>query len=430
MKRPVTRKNHVQTAERRPQPADSPSMVDLQLTASHETLRSVPHEQAYYLLLQPTPTADMTAARMPINLCLLVDRSTSMRGERLHQVKIAINRIIDKLQPNDTLSVVAFSDRAEVVLPGQRRVDMARIRSVVSTIQPSGGTEIAPGLETSLAEIKRNRSETTLDHLILLTDGHTYGDEADCLGQAEWAGQHQIHFSAIGLGHDWNETFLDEMVSLSGGTAIYIDRPDKVENIFDETMQNLETAVARELTLQLDLHPKIELHEIHQILPHINKIEAQAGQAKLGLLSADQEKSILLEFRVQRLPTGPQQLMRVTLEADIPYQTTGRSWEWADVAVQVTETPALNVGVPTPVKVALKKLAVFKMQSQIDEDLKAGDIKRATQRLQIMATRLLDLGQNGLAQAALQEAKQLAHTGTLSAAGGKRIRYGTRRLSI
>lgn len=434
MSRYSTRKHATSISSDKPRPqrhkGDTSSVIALETLTSHQTLRSIPHEQAYYVLVNPQPTPEMASTRLPLNLCLLVDRSTSMRGERIRQVKRAINHIVDKLEPNDTISLVTFSDRPQVLLPSQNVSDVAMIRSIVSAIQPSGSTEILPGLEASLEEIKRNRSEASINHLILLTDGHTYGDEAACLEQAKWAGNNQIHFSAIGLGHDWNEDFLDEIASLSGGTAIYIDQPNKVEHIFDETVKNLETAVARELTMLLEINPKVQLHEAYQILPHIKPLIVEGSKASLGLLSADQMKSVLLEFRVQRLPPGHQQMMRVTVEADIPHQKMGRSWEWVDITADITESPELNPSVPSPVRIALKKLSVFKMQTQIDDDLRSGDVKRATQRLQIMATRLFDLGEKQLAQTAMQEAKQLAQTGVLSSAGSKRIRYGTRRLSI
>jgi hypothetical protein len=69
------------------------------------------------------------------------------------------------------------------------------------------------------------------------------------------------------------------------------------------------------------------------------------------------------------------------------------------------------------------------MQQKVAEDLAAGRVDKATQRLQLIATRLLDLGEPELSRAALLEAGQLARTSTLSAEGRKKIRYGTRMLT-
>lgn len=64
------------------------------------------------------------------------------------------------------------------------------------------------------------------------------------------------------------------------------------------------------------------------------------------------------------------------------------------------------------------------------DDLDRGEIEHASQRLETMATRLLNVGENELAKAALLEAGRLARTGHLSPEGRKRIRYGTRSLSM
>jgi len=86
--------------------------------------------------------------------------------------------------------------------------------------------------------------------------------------------------------------------------------------------------------------------------------------------------------------------------------------------------------VPPNIVSTLGKLAIFKMQEKTMEDLERGEIDRASQRLETMATRLLNIGETDLAKAALLEAGRLARTGHISAEGRKRIRFGTRALSV
>ena len=58
-----------------------------------------------------------------------------------------------------------------------------------------------------------------------------------------------------------------------------------------------------------------------------------------------------------------------------------------------------------------------------------GNIVGATQKLRAAATRLLDLGEIELAQAAQQEADNLEQSGQMSAGGTKKLRYQTRKLT-
>jgi Ca-activated chloride channel family protein len=157
----------------------------------------------------------------------------------------------------------------------------------------------------------------------------------------------------------------------------------------------------------------------------------QGEKMMLGPLGTDQGKTILMEFRVNRETTpGKKRLARVTVEGDVPGQNNRRNWEWAEIYAEFVPKLEQQMAIPSTIVTALGKLAIFKMQEKAMADLENGQIGAATQRLETMATRLLNLGETDLARAALLEAGRLARTGDLSAEGRKKIRYGTRSLSI
>jgi len=114
--------------------------------------------------------------RNPIHLCLIIDRSTSMGGERMDMVKKNLAHLIHWLQPDDVVSVVAFSDRAEVIIPPTECSDSIQLVSKLNGLNTSGATEIYQGLELGYNLVERSGSKSNLlRHLILVTDGHTYG---------------------------------------------------------------------------------------------------------------------------------------------------------------------------------------------------------------------------------------------------------------
>lgn len=410
---------------------DKSSALSLRATISHKYLLTNVEEQAFYVLLDVTPATDLPTSRLPLNLCLVLDRSTSMQGMRLQQVKEGTRQIIDRLNSDDALSVVVFSDRAEVILPSQKNIDKAMAKSIASTIQPSGGTEMLQGLTAGLKELEKNRAQTSVNHLILLTDGQTYGDEDGCLEKAEWAGRNQISLTTMGIGSDWNENLLDKMSAASGGTSVYIDSPRKIVDVFKDTIRNLSSVVAREMTLSVNPAAEVNFKEGFQITPYIHRLEMRADKTILGPLGTGQGKTLLMEFRVHsQNNTGDKRLMRLTIDGDVPGQVNRRNWEWIDIHGQFLDKLDENLEIPSTIITALGKLAIFKMQEKAMEDLERGQVSAATQRLETMATRLLNLGETDLARAALLEAGRLARTGDLSAEGRKKIKYGTRSLSI
>lgn len=417
---------------RRTRTIDKTSTITLWTIVSHKYLLTNLPEQAFYVLVDIVPAVSLATTRLPVNLGLVLDRSTSMQGMRLQQVKEGARQIIDQLNPDDSLSIIVFSDRAETIFSAQKNINKAVAKSITSTIQPSGGTEILRGLTAGLEAMEKNRSPQSINHLILLTDGQTYGDEEVCLEKAQQAGQEQISLTTMGIGSDWNEELLDRMSSLSGGNSIYIDSPRKVVTAFKETIRNLNSVVIRQLTMNLQPEPGVTIQEAFQVMPHIRRLDIEAADIMLGPLGTDQGKSLLLECRIDRInTTGSKRLVRLTVKGDKTSQLQHgvRNWEATDLIGEFVPSLDGKPTIPPTIVTALGKLAIFKMQEKAMSDLAKGQISAATQRLETMATRLLNLGETELARAALLEAGRLARTGDLSAEGKKKIHYGTRALS-
>jgi Ca-activated chloride channel family protein len=406
------------------------SILSIDTLLSHDVLQVSQGQQACYVMLDISPDKTLPTTRLPINLSLIIDKSTSMQGVRLQQVKEATRQIIDNLEVDDVFSLIAFSDRAEVLIPAHKNIDQARAKSITSTIQASGGTEMFQGLYAGLQEVQRNRSDRTVNHIILLTDGQTYGDETECLHHAEWAGHNQISLSTMGIGTDWNEDLLDAMAAASTGTSIYIDAPRKIVETFQATIRDLSTIVARELSLNIKMGKQITLHESYQINPHIRRLTIENQKTSLGPLGKTNSKTIILEFHMHNTSSpGELELAKLIFDGDVPNLPGRQAVAEALINVEITADTTIAQKVPTKIVTALGKLAIYRMHEKAMDDIEQGNLIAATKRLETMATRLLNLGETELAREAFLEAGRLSRTGQLSSEGKKKIRYGTRSLS-
>ncbi len=415
--------------QRRRQASDI-SPLALKVTPSHTLFPLLEEKQVFYLLLEFSPSDGELGSRMPLNLCLVLDRSTSMQGARLQRVKEATNYIVDYLTADDYFSLVTFSDRAEIVLPAQREMDKAIAKSKVSMVYCSGGTEILSGLLAGLDQVEKWQSSQTLNHLILLTDGQTYGDEEKCLAQAVEAAQRGISISTMGIGQDWNDKLLDEIASRSGGTSAYIDTPSKIVAVFREKIHGLSAVFARDLKLTLSPAENVSIKDVFRISPYIEHLDMSKSPIELGHMERDASLGVLVELLVQTQASGEMHLLTALVEADVA--SMGRSDEkiTAEIGVEVTDQRVDDCPIPPTIVGAVGKLAIFRMQEKTMVELERGDVERASQRLEAMATRLLNIGETELAKAALLEAGRLVRTGHISPQGRKKIRYGTRSLSI
>jgi len=406
------------------------AVLSWEILLSQSQLCSLYEEQVVYLLIEIRPAVAAQGERLPLNLCLVVDRSTSMRGARLGHVKGAAHQIIDELHDDDVLAVVTFSDRAEVVLPGQLGVNRTRAKAQISTIRASGGTEILQGMRLGLAEIEKYRSQQVTSHMILLTDGQTYGDEEGCLAEARKAGSRRIGITAMGIGEDWNDGLLDEIAARSGGVSAYIASPGQVRALLRQRIRGLGAIFAQGLTLEFRCAEGVRVERAFRVAPYLEHLTVTSGVINLGTLQADAPLAIVLELAVTQRPAGEVRLLQLELTGDVP--ALGRQGDKLrrDVRCTFAPTEPPPEEAPPAILDALSKITLYRMQEGAWDALERGDAGAASRRLEMMATRLFDLGESQLARAALLEAGRIARVGTPTAKGHKELKYGTRSLTI
>ncbi|MCS6909286.1 MAG: VWA domain-containing protein [Anaerolineales bacterium] len=406
------------------------SALALRCALSRGRVPALDEPQVLYALVEIRPALSLgNLPPPPVNLAVVIDRSTSMQGERLNQVKEAVMQLIDSLRPNDTCSIITFSDKAEVILsaqtgsPEQKQLAKAK----VSTINAHGGTEMLCGLLAGLFELHSHLSPSTVNHLMLLTDGRTYGDENDCLLLAALAAADGISLSGLGIGEEWNDKFLDELTSLTGGTTEYISSPEQIHEFLQNKVRSLGAAFGERLTLRVLLDQDVQLLEAFKISPEPGPLETDET-VRLGSLLRDRPLVVLLKFRLPRLPEGVRPIARLALYGDIP--GLGRKDERITYDIAVATVANLEPPPPPPQVLidALSKYSQHKLQERAWQQVEAGNLAGASRLLSTLSTRLLASGQPELAKVAITEAKRLEQQQTISEESKKRIKYGTRAL--
>ncbi|MGD2105239.1 MAG: VWA domain-containing protein [Anaerolineae bacterium] len=418
------RRNNVGTGER--------AALAWNLVLSRERLYSGHEEQVLYALLQIGAAAASVNQRLPLDLSIVIDRSTSMRGARLEQVKEAARQIVDELDDEDSLAIVSFSDRAEVVLSGRVGTNRAQAGAGISALHAEGGTELLQGLTAGLEELGAYRRRDAVGHLILLTDGRTYGDDEACIAAAEEAAQRGIGITAMGIGTDWNDELLDEIASRTGGTSAYIASPGQVRPLMKNRVRSLGAVFAKRLALTVRNADDVRVESAFQTSPSLESIDLSEGKASLGSLAVDEPVRILFEIAIQKRSPGEHRLLQFELNGDVPSLDRRGETLRRDIRCVFTDDES-NRGernVPPAILSALSKVTLYRMQEQAWVALREGRVKRATHQLEMVATRLLDMGEKRLARAAMLEAEHIAKKGSSTDRGRKEIKYGTRSLDV
>lgn len=402
-------------------------LINVSVIGSRETVARHEEEQLLYLLVTIHAPLEWVETSYPVNVCLVIDRSTSMRGARLERVQAAARMVISRLAPGDVLSIVTFSDRADVIAPAEVERDPHRLISAVNSIEPSGGTEIYQGLLAGVRELVKLPTARYTNHLVLLTDGHTYGDEAHCLRLAEEAVGRGIAFSAFGIGTDWNDNFLDQLVAPSGGYSTYIENPAELSDYLQKQLQELATIYAKSVHLTLNLPSSVTCKDLFKLAPFAQPLSFQEPEVNLGAVESARPLAVLLELSIRAADADSTIRIPLRFRATIPaQQVRNRRFERAyTVRVMPGEVP---FSPPSQVISAVQMLNLYRMNEKAWEEAQQGEAHAATSRMERLATRLIEAGHTRLGQEVMAETRRLAQVGTLSAETRKRLKYETRSL--
>lgn len=410
---------------------DEPNYFTLRVSPSKRALNVLNEPQVLYLLLEVVPMRQAVPKKDRggrMNLTLVLDRSTSMRGLRLDKVKIAAHQIIDQMSADDILSVVTYSDRAEVIIPASPVKDKLALRSMISMMRAEGGTEIFHGLDAGITENQRHLGPRMVNHVILITDGRTFGDEPQCLELAKKAAKKGINISAMGIGEEWNDSFLDALVSCTGGTSTYINSPAAVVKFLNERVRSLSDSFAERLQLTIAPDPDVTLESVFKLSPTPQPADIRPQPIQIGTLQHNKSVSMLVQLQMPPSSrTGFRTVARLDVSGDVLTTERQGYQVLSDVSVEISENAQIEEP-PLAILDALGKLTLYRMQQKAEEAVAKGNVAEATRRLENLATRLLAAGQEDLAQMAIVEARRVATTNMLSEEGRKTLKFGTRML--
>jgi Ca-activated chloride channel family protein len=385
--------------------------------------------QAAYLLVETLAAA--AAEAVPLNFCLVLDRSGSMQGAKLAAMKDATKRVIDTLTPQDVVAIVLFDDTVQVLAPATLSADKDALKAAIDSIEEAGGTALSGGMQAGQAELSKNAAPDRVSAMLVLTDGQTWGDEDSCRAIAAQLGQASVQITALGLGAEWNEKLLDELADATGGTSDYIAEPGQITSFFQRAVRAAQGTVAQDARLLLRLARDVMPRTIYRTAPVIANLGYQpAGQndvaVRLGNLDSDAPASLVIDLMVPARAAGS---FRIA-QAELHYTPLGGTEQVVkqDVLLEFTSDPNAAMYDPRVMNL-VEKVTAFKLQTRALSEAEAGNLTGATQKLRAAATRLLDLGELDLAQKAQAQADQFEQGQGMSAESQKELRYATRRLT-
>jgi len=171
---------------------------------------------------------------------------------------------------------------------------------------------------------------------------------------------------------------------------------------------------------------------VWQVTPLIDNLGYQpiadrAVSVNLGELESGQVRVLLIELVIDPRPMGTYRIGQAEISYDAPaLQIQGEKTK-IDIMLTFTADPAQLQQVNPNVMNIVEKVSAFKLQTRALQDLAAGDVSGATQKLKSAVTRLLNQGEVELAATMQQEIANLEQHGQMSSEGQKTIKFQGRK---
>jgi len=262
--------------------------------------------------------------RIPLNLSIVLDRSGSMQGNKLHYARDAATQLLAHVYPDDTTSVVTFETGVEVVAPAAPRKTQTELSTHIGRIERGGMTNLSGGWLEGRTQVQKFRTDAASNRVIVMTDGLANRGitDHDALSQLlDEARKQGVTTSMIGFGTDFDERLLEKLADAGGGNSHYIEHPDQAPAVFKSELDELLTLSAQNLTVELKLEPTVELAAIHHSYP---REEIDRGlRLRLGDLYASEPKQLLVELGAVATGDGETPLASLEIRGDVLTQAGG-----------------------------------------------------------------------------------------------------------
>lgn len=196
------------------------------------------------------------------NLVFLIDVSGSMFGsDRLDLVKRAFLMLLEELQPTDTVSIVTYASRDEVVLSGVPAADKVRIMEAISGLEAHGSTNSAAGIQTAYQLAEKYAVAGGVNRILMATDGDfnvgmtSEGDLARLVMEKKKSG---VTLTMLGVGYgNYKDNKLEALADYGDGNYYYLDSVFEARRALVTEAGGTFVEIARDVKLQLDFNPAL-----------------------------------------------------------------------------------------------------------------------------------------------------------------------------
>lgn len=191
-------------------------------------------------------------------LMLVMDKSGSMAGEKIHWCKAAAREALRALGSRDFIGVTSFDSITQRTVPLQRAENRQFVQQMISRLAADGGTDMFPAMEDGFRQLEA--ADAAVKHMIVLTDGQT--PAADFARLTKQISDRGITVTTVAVGQDADVRLLNQIAAIGRGKFYQVTSPKAIPRIFMQEARR----VARPLIFEKEGGIQPSLASEHEIL--------------------------------------------------------------------------------------------------------------------------------------------------------------------
>ncbi|MER8722972.1 VWA domain-containing protein [Mesorhizobium sp. M1027] len=204
---------------------------------------------------------DVKPAEQPkANLVFLIDVSGSMNEQdKLPLLQSAFRLLVNKLRPDDTVSIVTYAGDAGTVLEPTKASEKDKILAAIDNLTSGGSTAGEAGIRQAYRLAQKSFVKDGINRVMLATDGDFnvgQTDDDDLKRLIEKERKTGVFLSVFGFGRDnLNDQMMQTIAQNGNGTAAYIDTLAEAEKVLVEDASSTLFTIAKDVKIQVEFNP-------------------------------------------------------------------------------------------------------------------------------------------------------------------------------
>jgi len=240
--------------------------------------------QGYFFHVFAPDMADLGGSPMAKDIIFVLDKSGSMSGTKIQQLKDSFSSIVDDLRSEDRFNVVFFDDSIDkysneiIPVSGSTRNDA---KTYIDRISADGSTNINDALITALEMFPD--SSGTVPIIVFLTDGQPTAGETwtdNIRSNVMAANSQSVAIFSLAFGNDCDFPFLEALSLENFATAQRVDANTDASVQFQNFYETVSTPLLKNINFGYDA-------DVSQVYPsHADQLFEGSEIAVVGRFNA------------------------------------------------------------------------------------------------------------------------------------------------